>query len=42
MPAKFSILKFGEWQLSGKQIDIMTALLRPLPAVDDVGEIFRL
>ncbi|WP_054758239.1 hypothetical protein [Methylomonas koyamae] len=29
MLAKFSIPKFSEWQLFGKQIDIMTVSLRP-------------
>jgi hypothetical protein len=30
MPAKFSIIKFGEWQLFRKQIDFMTAPLQPI------------
>jgi hypothetical protein len=41
MPAKFSILKLSVWQLFGKQIEFMTASLRPKQASEDVGEIFH-
>jgi len=34
MLAEFSIPKFGEWPLFGKQIDFMTASLGPKAALD--------
>lgn len=39
--AKFSIPKFSEWQLFGKQPCVLFGWIRPQPVLDDVGVIFR-